>query len=225
MKIKTGKDHHQSKILRTILFGKTSTRKTGFAIQGLKKGVLIDYERGLGDLDVPSDMTILECNTASDYREALDYISENVNKYETIVIDSKTFYGDQLYAALTEVFVDAKDSLRLWNELDKISRQRLEQLMSIPLNVVMIFLEDEVVLESGFRGTYMMYKAKKYKASLEAKFDIIIHTSKDEEGNIIMDAAGSNVCVGKNRFVKTLGNDFTKYNNMQEVIDKLNTKE
>jgi len=221
MVIKKGADHHQSKLVRAIIFGKTSTRKTGFAIQGLKRGVMIDYERGLGDLDVPDDLTILECNTAADYRDALDHIQENASDYDTVVIDSKTFYGDQLFATLSDIYSDPKDSLRMWNELDKISRQRLEQLMSIPLNVIMIFLEDEVVLETGFRGTYMLYKAKKFKSALEAKFDILIHAEKDKEGNVVRDSSGSNICAGKNRFAKTLGNDFNKYENFQEVIDTL----
>jgi hypothetical protein len=221
MNIRTGKDYKNSKKLSMINYGLSGVGKSNYSLENLKRAVLINYEDGIGDIKISPDLTILDCKNASDFREAIEYIEDNKDKFDTVVLDSITKYGDKLFAAVSEIYPDKKDGLNLWGMIDTVSRQRFEQLMSLDMNIIIIALEEQVVLESGFRGSYPSYKAKKFKASLEAQVDIICHLFKDDKGNYMRDWNGDNVAIGKNRFPNSLGNNANAYKNVQEVIDKL----
>jgi len=154
IQIKKGSEHHNHKRLKTILYSHSGCGKSTAALTNLKKAVLINYEDGIGDIEIDKKLTIINCSSAPDFREAIEHIESNKSNYDTVVLDSLTKYGDKLYATVSEMFPDAKDSLRMWNTIDSVSRQRFEQLMSLDLNIIIIALEDQVVLESGFRGSY-----------------------------------------------------------------------
>jgi len=218
------KDIEKNEKIKAITYSHTGAGKTYFNLSGLKRAVLIDYEFGIGDVPLEDDIVVIKCYDAPDFRDAIEYIAENMDKFDTVVLDSLSKYGDKLFATCSEMYPDKVDSMNMWNLLDTVTRQRFEQLLGLNLNILIIALEEQVVLENGFRGSYPMYKAKKFKATLEAAVDIIVHLDKDEDGNLIRDWKGSNVHIGKNRYQKTLGDDAMKYNNFQEIIDKISKK-
>ncbi len=190
--------------IKMIIYGKSGTKKTRFACNGIKKGLVIDMENGLGSTEDIDNLDVISVTNAYEFTEALDYLEENQNVYDTVIIDSFTQYSDMLYVALLEVYPEPEAAITLWGSLDKISRQRLEQIMRIKSNFCIIMLEEQVTLDTGFVSAYPMYKAKKFKATLEAKPSIIAHAAKNKDGDVVYDLIGSNVAVAKNRFYKEL---------------------
>jgi len=224
IEIMTKDQAQKNKTLTAISYGLSGTGKSTAAIKGIKNAAIINYEDGLGDIEPGDGTVIINCYDAGDFREAIDYIVANKKQFDTVVLDSLSKYGDKLFAALSEIYPDKSDSMNLWGSFDTVSRQRFEQLMSTGLNIIIIALEDQVVLDSGFRGSFVSYKGKRFKSSLEAQVDIIMYHSKDQDGNMVRDWKGSNIHVGKNRFSMSLGDDAMKYETYQEMIDTLQSK-
>ncbi len=194
----------KGKYVKSIIYGKSAVGKTRFSCNGVKKAVILDLENGLGSTEDIDELDRISVSNAYEFAEALDYIEENQDKWDTLIIDSFSQYSDMLYVALLDSYPDQKDSMLLWGTLDKISRQRLEQIIRLKLNVSLIMLEEQVVLDTGFVASYPMYKAKKFKATLESKMSIIAHSQKDKDGVVSFDLTGSNEAVAKNRFLKEL---------------------
>jgi len=210
--------------IKMVVYGKPATQKTRFACNGIKKGIILDLEKGLGSTENIEDLDRVAINTAQDFAQAIQYLSENPDKYETVIIDSMTAYGEKLFLALSDIYPEKKDGMNKWGDFDTLSRKRYDQIIDLKMNVIMIFLEDEMVIE-GFNASYPLYKAKKFTAGLLAAPSIAAHAVKDNDGEVIYDIIGNSEAVAKNRFYNELKNKKLATNGdiktFQELIDTI----
>ena len=216
----------KSKNIKAIIYGKSATEKTRYACNGIKKGIIIDIENGLASTENIEDLDRINVNSAYEFTEALEYVMKNQDKYETLIIDSFSAYGELLFLALSDKFPDKKDGMNKWGTFDEISRRRFADIFALNMNVILIFLEEQVSLDTGFIASFPSYKAKKFKEGMLASPSIVLHSEKHKDGYITYDIIGSNEAVAKNRFYNEL-KDTTiasngKIKTFQETIDIIN---
>lgn len=146
--------------LRICSYGQSRTGKSRFAGSWPKPIFLSDAtEGGWQTLQYMSDEVFYEpgvfpdvvaLESAADMITALNELKETVaknpGKYETVVIDSLTFYADTYFAALERAAIERAggkrpDTRQLYQDLHQHLRWLAIEVHKLPLNVVWLCLE------------------------------------------------------------------------------------
>ena len=185
-----------SKNLKVLLYGQSGVGKTYLA-GSCENAVILDLEKGSSSAK-NKDIDVITVDNAKVFREAIEWAKEQ--SYNTIIIDSFTRYSEMLFVALSQLYPDKRDSMKLWGDFDTVSRQRLEDILSIDKNIVLTMLEEQIV-DGGSLKKFPMYKANKFKMMIPSYFDLVSHLVIDSEGNRMMINEPTDDAVGKNRLI------------------------
>jgi len=185
-----------SKNLKALVYGASGMGKSYLA-GSVKNAVILDLEKGSASAK-NKDIDVIEISNAGEFKKALEWVKEQ--PYETIVIDSITRYSEMLFVALSKLYPDKRDSMKLWGDFDLVSRQRLEDILSIKKNIIITALEEQVA-DGGSLKKHPMYKANKFKMMMPSYFDFVGHIVIDEQGNRVIISEPTDDSIGKNRLV------------------------
>ena len=105
-----------------------------------------------------------------------------------------------LFVALTQIYTERKDSMSLWQDFDKYSRHRIEDILAINKNIIVTCLEEQVN-DGGILVKHPMYKANKFKFMLPSYFDVVARIVKDDDGKRQLILEPTRDAIGKNRLV------------------------
>jgi hypothetical protein len=230
IKIKKLTNEEKTKNVKICIYGNSGTGKSRFAMNGLKRAIVLDIDHGLASvendelsvIDIPTDPD-KPTETTKAYKEAIDYIRENKDDYDTVVIDIMTKFSTILAKAAQNVYGDK------WGmEYDLLIRSKLDELLALEMNVIVLYHQETITLENGFVSQTPSITGNKAKQAIPNGFDIIIHTlhSKEEE-SFIGTFTKSNEYEAKMRFLGMLEEGSThiggnsKYQNVQELLDAL----
>jgi len=219
MKIMKPKDLVR-KNLKILLYANSGSGKTYLA-GSVKNGIVLDLEKGTVSVK-NKDIDIAPISNAVEFKQAIDEVKQT--DYETVVIDSLTRYGEMLFVALSERYPEKRDSMNLWGDFDKISRQRIEDILSINKNIVVTCLEEQVS-DGGVLIKHPMYKANKFKFMLPSYFDLVGRIIKDENDKRQLVLEPTSDAIGKNRLVdfgipNRISEDDKLYD-LQAIINKI----
>jgi len=209
-----------SKNLKILIYGASGTGKTYLA-GSVEKGIVLDLEKGSASVK-NKNIDVAPIDSAVEFKQVLEEIKET--NYESIVIDALTRYGEMLFVALTQVYTERKDSMALWQDFDKYSRQRIEDILAISKNIIVTCLEEQVN-DGGILVKHPMYKASKFKFMLPSYFDVVARIVKDDDGKRQLVLEPTSDAIGKNRLVdfnipiKTENNTLTP--DLQKIINKI----
>jgi len=210
-----------AKNLKALLFGKSGIGKTYLA-GSVKNALVLDLEKGSASVK-NKDIDVVPINDAGEFRKVLEYLKEDT-QYETIVIDSLTRYGEMLFVALSKMYPDKKDSMKLWGDFDTVSRQRLEDILQLNKNIIVTCLEEDIV-DGGTLKKFPMYKANKFKMMIPSYFDFVGHLVVDSEGHRILISEPTEDSIGKNRLkdfgIPNVIKDTEELYDMQKIINKI----
>jgi phage nucleotide-binding protein len=210
--------------LKALIYGPSGKGKTYLA-GSVENALVLDLEKGSASVK-NKDLDVIAIENAGMFKEVLKWVKESqeASKYETIVIDSLTRYGEMLFVALSMLYPDKKDSMKLWGDFDVVSRQRLEDILSINKNIIITALEEQVS-DGGILIKHPMYKANKFKMMIPSYFDFVGHLVSDNDGKRILISEPTSDAVGKNRLIdfgiSTIINEDDELYNFQKIINKI----
>jgi len=209
-----------AKNLKALLYGRSGVGKTHLA-GSVENAVVLDLEKGSASVK-NKDIDVIPISNAKQFKDVLEWVKKQ--DYDTIVIDSLTRYGEMLFVALSKVYPDKRDSMKLWGDFDTISRQRLEDILAIDKNIIITALEEEVN-DGGYLIKHPMYKANRFKSTIPSYFDFVGHIVIDNEGKRVLISEPTEDAVGKNRLID-FGIPTVIYENdalydMQKIINLL----
>jgi len=209
-----------SKNLKVLLYGQSGVGKTYLA-GSCENAVILDLEKGSSSAK-NKNIDVITVDNAKVFREAIEWAKEQ--PYDTIIIDSFTRYSEMLFVALSQLYPDKRDSMKLWGDFDTVSRQRLEDILGIEKNIVLTMLEEQIV-DGGSLKKFPMYKANKFKMMIPSYFDLVSHLVIDSEGNRMMINEPTDDAVGKNRLVDfgipNIINSTDELYSVQSIIEKI----
>ena len=185
-----------SKNAKILIYGQSGIGKSYLA-GSAENAIMLDLEKGSASVK-NKDIDVIEISDAKEFKKAIVWAREQ-DKYKTIIIDSLTRYSEMLFLVLKKMYPDKKDGLNLWGDFDVASRSRIEEILSIPKNIIVTLLE-EPVNDGGILRKYPMYKANKFKMMLPSYFDLVSHLVVNDEGKRLMVNEPTNDSIGKNRF-------------------------
>ena len=185
-----------SKNAKILIYGQSGIGKSYLA-GSAENAIMLDLEKGSASVK-NKDIDVIEVSNAKEFKKAIVWAREQ-DKYKTIIIDSLTRYSEMLFLVLKKMYPDKRDGLNLWGDFDVASRSRIEEILSIPKNIIVTLLE-EPVNDGGILRKYPMYKANKFKMMLPSYFDLVSHLVVNDEGKRLMINEPTNDSIGKNRF-------------------------
>jgi phage nucleotide-binding protein len=209
-----------SKNLKAILYAPSGAGKTYLATS-VENAVVLDLEKGSASSS-NKYIDVVPIDDAGVFRQALEWVKDT--KYDTVVIDSLTRYGEMLFVALSKLYPDKRDSMRLWGDFDTVSRQRLEDILSLNKNIIVTALEENVS-DGGILRKHPMYKATKFKTMIPSYFDFVGHIVPDENGERVLISEPTDDSIGKNRLINfgipSVIKQSDELYNIQNIINKL----
>lgn len=140
MKIINGKDLIKNQVLNVMIYGAPGVGKTTFCAT-CPKPLIIDVEGGTISVS-GKDVDIVQCDTVSDVRQAVNYAIEN--GYQTICIDSLTRYSEILMKDILAEEGKVKPQIQHWGTLVDSLKNSIWALQRNNINTVLICLEKEV---------------------------------------------------------------------------------
>lgn len=186
-----------SKNLKALIYGQSGIGKT-YLSTSINNAIVLDLEKGSASAS-NKDIDVIPIENAKEFKEALEWVKEQ--PYETIIIDSITRYSEMLFVALSRLYPDKKDNIRLWGDFDLVSRQRLEDILALNKNIIVTSLEEQVN-DAGILLKHPMYKANKFKVMIPSYFDFVGHLVTDESGKRVLVSEPTDDAIGKNRLVE-----------------------
>jgi len=170
--------------VRILLYGPSGIGKTATAIT-TGKTIIITSEKG--DLTLNDyDIDIIHINSLSELKEAYIYIKDNIDKYDTVLIDSLTDIGETIVQELKDSNnYSSSDTYKMWSDFTTIMTKITKSFRDLRgINVVLIALEESE--KNGLDEKLMpMIPAKKAKKKLISLYDIVIRIGLDESNNRI----------------------------------------
>lgn len=159
--------------------GKTSTLKT------TGKTLLISLEGGELSLAGSDNVDILRPRSYDELKQAYKIAKENLDKYDTLAIDSLTELGEMIVAHLKKdpEFNSMKDGMKMWMRYSDLMYEVCKSFRDIGnIDVVLIALA-ETVKENFEDRLYPMIPAKKIQSKLPQLYDLVLYLNVDENSN------------------------------------------
>jgi len=184
--------------IKMIVYGKSGLGKTAFSTSMFHqeqhnklKTLVLDLEKGTTACS-RDDINIIPINNASEFKEALDFVKENQNNYDLLVISSWTKYSEMLYVAAKEVVrreeleTGKKNQYRLWGLIDEKFREYYDMLLQLDMHLIIECLEEISEIDGYGIINYPMMKAKQFKQYMPSQSDITAYiTIVDGEPQLI----------------------------------------
>jgi hypothetical protein len=186
-----------NKQIKLLLWGASGCGKTRFST-GFDDGFVIDYESGTASA-ANKDITVYNAKTARNFTEAIEHMIENESEYSTVIVDSLTVYGEKLFLALKQMYPEKKDGMNLWSDFDYHLRQKHDELLNLNQDIITITLEENII-ENMVAKKFLMLKAKKFKETIPAQYDLVGYIGFNDEGKRFIDFKGTDERIGKNRY-------------------------
>lgn len=177
--------------LHTFVYGPLRSGKTSFAATFPKPIFLSSGTEG-GDTTLRfHDVDLIRIGSLKDMKDAVAFVKANAaaRGWRTVVIDSATYYADQVIQELTnngEKPMNQRD----WGMLDShLQKWLLPTLRALPMHVVWIANEET---EKGPEGQILGYKPMLYgktSSKLPGACDLIVRsqvgTTRDSSGRLV----------------------------------------
>jgi len=148
---------------------------------------ILSLEKGHRTLqDAKNKITVATPNNIAEVREAYQYLIENKDSFDTVIIDSITELSNMVLDELQqdEFWGDDKRALKMWGELSNRLLKILKSFRDIQgINVVLIALEDAV--EENYKTVFKpLLDGKKTVEFVPALYDVVLRFEK-QEGKIV----------------------------------------
>jgi len=182
MEVKNSKGLAKTGGVRILMYGSSSASKTYQAIH-TGKTIVISSEKA--DLTLNEyDVDILHITSLSELKSAYKFVEKNVDKYDTVFIDSLTDIGEQIVTELKDSGnYTASDTFKMWADFTDLMVKISKSFRDLQgINVVLIALEESV--KNGFDEKIMpQIPAKKAQKKLISLYDIVIRLCVNENGD------------------------------------------
>lgn len=158
--------------------GKTTLLKT------VGKTFLLSFEKGDLALNDADNIDVVYPKTMADLREAYVYISEHLDDYDTVAIDSITELGEVIVSDLKKdpEFSSMKDGMKLWMKYSEVMLGIAKSFRDLQgINVVIIALS-ETRKENFEDRQYPMIPANKVQLKLPSLYDEVLYLNVSESG-------------------------------------------
>jgi phage nucleotide-binding protein len=169
--------------VKVLLYGNSGVGKTS-QFKHTGKTIIISAEGGdlaLNDSDIDS----IRIKSLEELGEAYNYVSEHIDEYDTVGIDTISEVGELIVAELKKdpEYNSMKDGIKLWMKFSEIMLAIAKSFRDLDgINVVLIALSESV--KSGFEEEVMpMIPAKKVQAKLPSLYDEILYLRANEDGD------------------------------------------
>jgi len=213
---------------RILLASQPGQGKSRAALNGCKNTAVLDLDDGLISVDEGADMSVLSLKgpeTASKFREAVDYLMELEEPFKMIVVDTLSLYCKALEDALRDAGIDKSEFWQVWSS--KITKT-FNDLNSIDSHIVYITHEKwtdddgKILLTPDITG-------QKFNSYARSKMDMIAyfgHAPEEEEGLLgqwdnVSKAATKNRMYKKLVNYKGFGTGEDMFENVTEMINFL----
>jgi hypothetical protein len=148
------------------------------------KTLLISLENGELSLSGSENIDVLSPRSMAELRECYTIATENVDKYDTVAIDSLTELGEMIVAELSKnpEFNSAKDGFKLWAKYSEDMYAVAKAFRDLKgVNVIIIALA-ETRKENFEDRLYPMIPAQKIQLKLPALYDEVLYLAVDGSG-------------------------------------------
>ena len=212
----------RKKNLKMIIYSKSFVGKSFFATNNpTYKTLVLDLESGTGGLEDRENVDIIPISNVTEFKNVLEMLEKDC-PYDLVVVDSFTKYSEMLYAVLTKIYPEKKDSMLLWNTLDLKFRQYYELLLKLDSNVVITALEELYAPEGlPYAIRYPMIKAKKFKEYMPSQADIVAYANVNKDNVRTIYLKPSREYMSKNRFERFFKIDEIKEDDELFSFEKL----
>jgi phage nucleotide-binding protein len=183
MKIKSLADSITHNGIKVLLFSGSGNGKTSM-LKTAGKTLLISLENGELSLSGAENIDVLSPRSMAELRECYTIATENVDKYDTVAIDSLTELGEMIVAELGKnpEFNSAKDGFKLWAKYSEDMYAVAKAFRDLKgVNVIIIALA-ETRKENFEDRLYPMIPAQKIQLKLPALYDEVLYLAVDESG-------------------------------------------
>lgn len=183
MEIKSLDDSIMHNGIKCLIFAPSGHGKTSL-LKTTGKTLLISLENGELCLSGSKNIDVLSPKNIKELKESYILARDNVDKYDTIAIDSLTELGEMIVSDLKKdpEFSSMKDGIKLWMRYSEDMYAIAKAFRDLKgANVVLIALA-ETIKENFEDKLYPMIPAQKVQKKLPALYDEMFFLSVDNTG-------------------------------------------
>ena len=197
MEIKSLDESIKNNGIKVLCFSSSGSGKTSM-LKTAGKTLMISLENGELALSGAKNIDVLSPKNMTELKQAYKIAMDNVDKYDTVAIDSLTELGEMILAELKRdpEFNSMKDGVKLWGKYSDDMYAIAKAFRDLKgVNVVLIALA-ETRKENFEDRLYPMIPAQKVQLKLPALYDEVLYLAVDEAGNrsILTQPTSSVVC-------------------------------
>jgi hypothetical protein len=182
IEVKSTKNAAKHNGVKMLVVAPSGAGKTNL-LQSTGKTIMLSAEGGdltLNDYEIDS----IRVTTLQELREAYEYVLQNIDKYDTVGIDSISEIGEMIVSDLKKdpEFASMKDSMKLWMRFSDVMLAIAKSFRDLNgINVVILALPEAVRV--GYNDKILpLIPAKKVQAKLGSLYDEVLMIAVDEEG-------------------------------------------
>ena len=184
--------------LKVLIYGDPGVGKTVFASTAPRPILWLESEGGTQSIGDKKDIDIARVTGLGDYREALTYLVNNPDKYQTVVIDSLSETQAHVLKDImrTVVSLDPKrdefaPQFGEWGKLTGVMREIVRAYRDLPMNVIFTALtredKDDLTGRTRIRPKLSPSLADDVPAFVDAC--IYLYTATSKSGEVAKDGA------------------------------------
>lgn len=183
MEIKSLEDSITNNGIKCLIFAPSGHGKTSL-LRTTGKTLLISLENGELSLSGSKNIDVLSPKNIAELKQCYMLAKDNVDKYDTIAIDSLTELGEMIVTDLKKdpEFSSMKDGIKMWMKYSEDMYAIAKAFRDLKgANVILIALA-ETIKENFEDKLYPMIPAQKVQKKLPALYDEMLFLSVDNAG-------------------------------------------